>query len=197
MKLYADRPGRAVRQVAADLAVVALVWLFVRLGRTMHDLVARLAEPATAIGRAGEGLADAAERGASGMEGLPLVGEALTQLFAFFGDSGRTLAQAGARQSEAVLDLAVGLGLVVAVLPILLLLALHLPSRLRWIRAATAASQLPDPDLRLLALRALVTRPLWQVQRVSADPVGDYEAGRYAALAELEYAALGLDRRKL
>lgn len=197
MKLYADRPGRAARQVVSDLAAVLLVWLFVRLGRAVHDLVARLAEPAVAIGRAGEGLTDAAERGASGVEGVPLVGEALARPFTFFGDSGRTLAEAGARQSEAVLDLAFGLGLVVAALPILVLLALYLPPRLRWVRAATAARRFAaaDPDLRLLALRALVTRPLAEVRRASADPIGDYEAGRFAALAELEFAALGLRSR--
>jgi hypothetical protein len=57
---------------------------------------------------------------------------------------------------------------------------------------ATAAGRLP-PD-ELLALRALATRPLRELLGVSSDPVGDYRAGRWEALADLERRELGLRR---
>ena len=45
MKLYADRPARLARQVAGDVLLVVLIWLFVRAGRATHEHVDALAGP--------------------------------------------------------------------------------------------------------------------------------------------------------
>lgn len=194
MKLYADAPGRRVGQLLRDAAVPLLVWLFVRLGRAVHDLIAVLAEPGAVLERAGDQLAAAAQRGAEGVRDLPAVGGTLARPFESVAGSGQTLAEAGVQGQQAVLDAAFWLGVVAAVLPILVLLALYLPGRIRWIREATAASGLrhAGAELELFALRAVARRPLADLRRVSSDPLGDYRAGRWQALAALELDELGL-----
>lgn len=192
MKLYADSPRLRSRQVLADLAVLVLASTSVRVGLAVRRTVGRLGEPGAALERAGDQLSDAAGQGAATAGNVPGVGETLSRPFEWLGGSGGTLAEAGARQQEAVLSLGTTLGLVIAVLPILLLLALYLPSRLRWIREATSAQRFRDAGAQFFALRALAGRPLRELRRVSDDPWGDYEAGRYRVLANLELESLGL-----
>jgi hypothetical protein len=78
------------------------------------------------------------------------------------------------------------------------LLARWLPWRLRWVREASAAARLmrgAEPDLELLAARAVATAPL---RRLAALPPGTGEAWRAGdpaavrALAALEAGRLGL-----
>lgn len=192
MKLYADTPALRFRQVLTDLAVVLVVWVSVRVGGAVRNAVERLAEPGAVLERAGDELSDAAGQGASTVGEVPAVGDRLAQPFEWLRGSGGTLAEAGARQQEAVLSLATLLGLLVMALPILVLLALYLPSRVRWVREATAARRFRDASAQFFALRALAGRPLRELRRVSDDPWGDYEAGRWRLLANLELESLGL-----
>jgi hypothetical protein len=192
MKLYADTSPIRLRQMLCDLALLVLIWAAVRAGRVVRETVALLSEPGAALQRAGDQLSDAAGQGADTAGDLPAIGDALAQPFEWLSGSGGTLAEAGARQQEAVLSLATILGVVVTVLPILVLLALYLPSRLRWIREATAAQRFRGAGAQFFALRALAGRPLRDLRRVSADPWGDYEAGKFRVLANLELEALGL-----
>ena len=93
--------------------------------------------------------------------------------------------------------LALGLGLVVAAVPIAVVLVRWLPERLRWAREAGAAARLRSgsPDLELFAVRALAHRPLVELARLGPDPAGAdrrNEPGAVEALAGLELTALGL-----
>jgi hypothetical protein len=128
------------------------------------------------------------------LDGVPLVGDALTRPFAALGGSGRDLAEAGARQQEVVLTVALWLGVVAAALPILVLLGLYLPPRVRWIREASAAARFraAGADAQLFALRALTNRSLRELRRATPDPWGAYRSGDWRPLAELELRALGI-----
>ena len=80
---------------------------------------------------------------------------------------------------------------------ILLALASYLPSRIRFVRRATAGRRFLDStaDLDLFALRAMANQPLSRLARISDDPVADWQAGDREVidrLADLELRACGL-----
>jgi len=194
VRLYAEITAMRVRQVAGDLAVLAWVVLWALAGITLHGLVDQLATPAAAVERAGEAFAgdvgDLQER----VGRIPVVGDELRDPFGRLGGVGRVLSDAAATQQQVVHDLALWLGLAVALVPIAALLVVWLPRRVTWAREAGAASRLrlDAADLELFALRALANRPLRHLRRVTPDPAGALRAGDYAGLAELELRALGL-----
>lgn len=194
VRWYAETWGRRAGQVVGDIAVLAAVWVAWRVGTWLHDLVAALAGPGRAAADAGDDVAGAAARGAEQAAGVPVVGEALRAPFDTLADAGRAIASAAAAQQEAVGDLALALALTVGGLPVLLLLALWLPRRVRGAREAGAAARLRggSADLRLFALRALVHRPLRDLHRAAPDPWAAYQAGEWEALAAVELRALGL-----
>jgi hypothetical protein len=104
-------------------------------------------------------------------------------------------------QQDAVSTLAMVLALLLALVPIVWLLARYLPGRFRWARDATAARAfLEVGDERLFALRALAHQPLDRLRRIAPDPAASYERGDpgvVAALAALELQSLGLDPRRI
>jgi hypothetical protein len=97
----------------------------------------------------------------------------------------------------AVSDLAFWLGLIVGAIPILVMLAVYLPQRWRFVREATAGQRFVDAseDLDLFALRAMARQPMHRLARVSDDPAGAWRRGDadvVRALAELELRDTGL-----
>ena len=101
-------------------------------------------------------------------------------------------------QVEAVEDLAFWLGLAVGAIPILVVAAFYVPSRVRFVRRATAGQRFVDAgeDLDLFALRALANQPLHVLARISRRPRRRLAAPRPGivarALAELELRSDGL-----
>ncbi|MDQ3733255.1 MAG: hypothetical protein M3400_04515, partial [Actinomycetota bacterium] len=125
---------------------------------------------------------------------VPVAGDALQEPFDLVGGVGDQLRDAGQSEQDAVAALALGLALVIAVLPILWALFRWLPRRLRWIREAAAARRVID-DVELFALRALTNRSLSELATVGPAPAAAWKSGDQAtslALAELELSALGL-----
>jgi hypothetical protein len=196
VKIYAETASRRSRQLLADLLVAAWVAGSVLAGLTVRRLVDELAKPGQAVEQAGG-------RVASGMGGVqdqvsrvPGIGGSLRAPFERLGEAGQALARAGATQQQVVHELALWLGVLVALIPVVAVLAAWLPGRVRWMREATAASQLRrdigSNDLGLFALRAVANRPLRELRRASPDPFADLQRGDYEALAALELRALGL-----
>ena len=100
-------------------------------------------------------------------------------------------------QIGAIEQLAVVVGVVVALIPIAVLIAILLPIRLRFHRTNRAARRFLDSpaDLDLFALRAMSNQPLHFLGRVSDDPVGAWRQGDRAVineLAEMELRRSGL-----
>jgi hypothetical protein len=194
MKLYAEERLYRTRQILQDVAVLLWVVIWVRIGMIFHDLFAKLTAPGRLVETAGERLASTMTDIAGEIGDLPLVGDAMEEPFQAASTAGGELAGAGQTQQEVVLTIALWLGILLALIPILFVLYKYLPERFRWIRDASAASRLriDAEDLHLFALRAVATKPLYELRRAHPDPAGALARGEYAPLAALELGQLGL-----
>lgn len=197
MKLYAEVPYYRTRQIVQD--VLALLWciLWIRVGMAINTLVNRLQGPGRAIEDAGSGLAGNFNSLSERVGGVPLVGDTLRDPFEAAAGAASVLQQAGQTHQDVIHTLALWLGVLFAIIPIGYVLLRYLPSRLRWIREASAASRLriDAEDLQLFAIRAVATRPLYELRRACSDPAGCLARGDFEPLAALELGALGLEPR--
>lgn len=201
MKLYADRPGRLLAQLLGDVLVVIAVYWAVRLGRGAHEKVGALAVP----GREGEAAArdlDGKLRSAANDVGdAPLVGDTLGRPFRALAATSRDLAGTAQSYQDSVADVALLTGVMVALVPIVLVLAAWLPRRLAWVVEASAAVRLMragPASTELLAVRALARQPLAHLARLGPGVVTGWRCGDPEAmdtLARLELDELGLAQR--
>ena len=197
MKLYAERLPTAIRQLLIDIVVVVWVYLWIRAGFWVHDMVQKLAVPGQKLQSAGGGIADNLADAGSKVNRVPLVGDQLVKPFTGAADAARAIADAGRQQQQLVNQTSVLLAIFAVSVPLALVIFLWLPLRLRWMRRAGVASAVrAEPAGRdLLALRALAGRPLNELTRLGPDIAqswrnGDAEA--VDALAALELKRLGL-----
>ena len=193
MKWYAETPAARTRQLTADLFVLAWIVLWVWLATWLHDLVMLLSGPGQSLENAGSSLADNLNGAGDRVSDVPLIGDALATPLEGAGSAADQIAQAGQTTQEVVGTVALGLSVAFAAVPILVVLLIWLPVRLRFAQQAGAAAALRG-DLELFALRALQNRPLQELARISPQPSsalrGDSEV--LAALAALEMRAVGL-----
>ncbi|HSH59650.1 MAG TPA: hypothetical protein VK988_08445 [Acidimicrobiales bacterium] len=149
LKLYAETPALRLRQVLLDVGLVVWVFVWVRIGLWLKDLVQRLEGPGRSIEDAGNQIA--------GWR-VPILDRRLGPITS----GGEALQRAGDTQQDVVHSLAFWLALLLAAIPIVCLMARYFPGRLRWAREATAASRIrAEPSAyRLFALRAMANRPL-------------------------------------
>lgn len=205
MKLYADTDGRRSLQMLGDLLLVGWIYLWVWLAVVVRDATLSLGRPGEEISAAGTGLADRLREAGNTLGGIPLVGDEAQAPFDGAGSAADRIAAAGQTQVEVVETLAFWLGLAVGAVPVLVVLAVYLPLRWRFVREATAGRRFlestSDPAthlehrLDLFALRALSRQPLHRLARVSDDPAGAWRRGEpdvVHALASLELRATGL-----
>jgi hypothetical protein len=197
VKLYAERLPTAIRQLLTDIVVVIWVYLWVRAGLWVQDMVEKLAVPGQKLRSAGGGLADNLAEAGGKVSGVPLVGDELVKPFNGAASAARALADAGRQQEEIVDQLALIVALIAVAVPMAVVLFGWLPLRVRWMRRAGIASSVrSEPAGRdLLALRALAGQPLNQLAKLGPDIAqswrnGDAEA--VDALAALELRRLGL-----
>ena len=197
MKLYADTPGRRIAQVVADLCFVLWLVLWVWVGNVIHDGTMALAEPGRQTAEAATGLSDSLTDAGDSLRDVPIVGDDVAVPFDNAAGASDSLAEAGRNEVAAVEDLALWLGVSIAAIPILVIAAVHLPLRLRFIRRATAGARFVDAaeDLDLFALRALARQPMHVLARVSDDPAGAWRAKDpdvVRELARIELRSSGL-----
>lgn len=197
MVIYAAAPLRRTRQVLADVLVLLAVYAAIRAGRAVHAAVQRLAEPGRALESAGRDIGTSLHDAAAQVGGLPLVGDGVRVPLDRAATATGALVRAGHQQQVAVGQLAMLLGVLIAVVPVLLVLAVWLPARVRFVRRAGAAQRFvdADADLDLFALRAMAHQPMHLLARISADPVGAWRRGDpdvVRRLAVLELRSVGL-----
>lgn len=197
MKLYADLPARRTAQVVTDLLMLAWIVLWVRVGIAVHDSTMELAEPGHRLEGAGRGLRDKLTTAGDGVDDLPVLDDRVAKPFRDAADSGTPIEDAGADLVTAVERLATTLGWVTALTPILIVGAVWLATRLRFVRRATSAQGLVDSvdDLDLFALRAMANQPLARLAAISPDPAAAWRRGDPEVihdLAVLELADCGL-----
>lgn len=197
MTLYSDIPARRARQIAGDVWLVlwtaAWIWIAVRL----HELIMMLAAPGEAIASSGATLAENMTSAGDALQGVPLVGGALSAPFDGMSGAAGAIAAAGQAQADAVSALATFTSVSLAVLAFASFAAFWIPIRVAFVRKATAAQQFVDAneDLDLFALRALARQPLHVLARIDDDPAGAWRRGDRAIidrLAELELREEGL-----
>jgi hypothetical protein len=200
MKLYADRPFRFTNQVLGDLLVIGWIALWVWAGFRLHDLVLGLAAPGRQAEEAGRTLQNSLGDAAANVGDVPFAGDALRAPFDEGSGAGRDLAVAAQSYQDAVADLALLAGVLIALAPIAIVLALWLPRRVSWIATASAAKRLlrgGDHVEDLFALRGLARQPLERLARAGGgtalmDGWRARDPDTIRALARLELDELGL-----
>jgi hypothetical protein len=197
LKLYADTPGRRTAQALADVLFVLWLVLWVWVGIEVHDATMALAAPGRQTAEAATNMSGGLTDAGDYLRGLPIVGDEVAVPFETASGASDSLAEAGRAQVAAVEKLALWLGMSIATIPILILAAIHLPLRWRFVRRATAGARFIDAaeDLDLFALRALARQPMHVLARVSDDPAGAWRAKdptTLRELARLELRASGL-----
>jgi hypothetical protein len=194
MKIYAEVPVMRSRQLLGDGAVVLWSALWVWIGFWVYRIFDKLGEPGRIMERAGDDFERTLLQLRDEASGVPVVGSSLQDPIESASQAGRVLAEAGQTQQDIVHTVAIMLGVLFALLPILYALWHWLPGRLQWIREASAAHRIrvDAEDLYLFALRAVATRPLPELLRATPDPAAALASGDYAPLAALELRDLGL-----
>ncbi len=203
IRLYPAAGHQRRSTITKDVVGLLLIALFAWVGLKTYQAIDGLTVFGTAVASTGSSIQDGLGAASRAVSNLPLVGgslaNALTSAGAGTGSNLQSLGQDGIDQ---VNRLALVVGLAVALLPILVLLVLALPRRIRTVRSLTAAGRVlantQDPAARqLMAARAVFTLPLDDLLGYTADPLGDFAAGRYDALvdATLREAGLPAERR--
>lgn len=197
MKLYAASDPRRLRQMMGDALLLAWILIWIEVGTAVHDATMLLARPGESIASAGNGLAEKMRDASSVVGETPLIGDGLQSPFDGAGDAADEIAGAGTAQVDAVEQLAMWLGWTVGLIPVLVILAVYLPLRWRFIRTATAGQRFIDSaeDLDLFALRALTRQPMHRLAKITSDPAGAWRRGDaevVRSLAMLELKDVGL-----
>jgi hypothetical protein len=197
MKFYSDFAAQRSRQITVDVLAIAFMAAWIWLGVFVHSLVIGLTDFGKEMERAGAGFRETMTDVGENLGGVPLIGRGIRGPFDNASDAGATLEAAGASQQVAVQNLALGLGLGIAVLPVLAILVLWLVPRLRFARRAATVRRLVSAGagIDLLALRALTSQRLTTLGAIDADPMAAWRRGDETVmrtLAALELKSSGV-----
>ena len=200
LRPYSSNPRRLTLQIVVD--VLVLVWIIVwgRVGATVHDAVISAASVGYRVrGSAGQ-LADNFAQAGQSTSGLPIVGDSLSTPLRSAAVQVGSLATSGQDLGDRLTGWATPAGWLVALGPVLVVVAFWLPARLRFARRAGVSSELATAyaGQELLALRALTNRPLPELRKVAPDPLAAFRSAdpdAVRALAALELAAAGVPPR--
>jgi hypothetical protein len=200
MKIYSDFAGRRTRQIIADVLAVVAIALWVWFGTTIFTLVNSLSVFGVQMEDAGAGFQQTMAEVGETLGGIPLIGPGIRVPFDGASAAGGTLEAAGQAQQEAVLQLALTLGIGTAALPVLMILIVWLVPRILFIRRAGRATAVvhADAGMDLLALRALATQKLSAITRIDPDALGAWRRGEpdvVRRLAQLELRSSGVRLR--
>jgi len=197
MKFYSDYPARRTRQIITDVLALVAIGAWVWLGAAVYRLVMNLSDFGVQMEQSGAGFRSTMTDISDNLSGVPLIGGGIRAPFDGASDAGKALEQAGQAQQIAVQQLATGLGVGIAVVPVLTILILWLVPRLRFARKAGTAKALSThpASVDLLALRALSTRTLGAIAKIDPDAADAWRRGDETvirALAGLELKSSGV-----
>jgi hypothetical protein len=197
LRPYSVNPPRLALQVVADVLVLAWIYLWYRVGVAVHDAVTSAASVGYRIQNSAGGVADSLDQAGRNVGNTPLIGSSLSQPLRSAAEQIGGLAGSGRDLGDRLANAAGPAGWLIALAPILVVVAFWLPARWRFARRAGGTAELAQSPAgeELLALRALVNRPLHELRRVAPDPLvafrsGDPDAVR--ALARLELVDAGV-----
>jgi hypothetical protein len=206
MQLWSERGGPRVRQVAADIATLVWLAIWISFGVGLFDVLVQLAGAGRFITESGVGLNDVGERVAGGLSGVPLVGEgAASGVREGFSAAAEPLIQFGGDLERLLTIIAGLLGLLLVAVAVVPWLTRYLPWRIAtWRRLNAGArvirrrryaqsSPIPRRDVeRILASRALHRLEYDELLEFTPDPFGDWVSGRHGPLAGAELDRVGL-----
>jgi hypothetical protein len=197
VKFYAEKPGKALRQLITDLLVVFWIYLWVRVSMGVYDGIEKLAVPGQKLEGAGDSLAQQLRDAGGKVKRVPIAGDDLAGPFNKAGDAAAGVAEAGRQQQEVVHNAALAMSIGLLAVTLSVVLFIWLPRRLRWIERASAAAKMRGSAAGkdLLALRALASQPLAKLAAIDPDIAAAWRRGDADAvdrLAKLELAAEGL-----
>jgi hypothetical protein len=202
---WSETPGRRRREVAADVATWVWVAFWSVVAFRIHAAIVGFAEAGHALERGGVAIREAGTQVGSSLEGLPLVGHGAGDIArnAFIG-AGEPFVFVGGEWVDLITLIARVLAILVLGVALVPWLSRYLPwraARLAELRSATTAirgrphGMTHEAINRLLASRA-IHRMSWEELLVhSRDPLGEFAAGRYKALARAELESVGLRQR--
>ncbi|MGX5680360.1 hypothetical protein [Schumannella luteola] len=197
MRLYSDFADHRARQITADVIAIILIGLWVWLGVTVFTVVNSLAGFGQQMEQAGAGFRETMTEVGESLGDVPLIGGGIRVPFDGASQAGGALEAAGQSQQDAVLQLALVLGIGIAALPIVMILVLWLIPRIRFVRRAGRAQRIlsTGAGVDLLALRALATQKLATISSVDPDAMAAWRRGDervLRALAALELKSSGV-----
>jgi hypothetical protein len=189
--------GRLVRVIDGILLVWVAAWIVIGLAvardvRNLGTLSDTVVRAGTAVGETGRAL--------QALEGLPFVGDRIARVAGQVDTAAAEAVRSGRNSRQSVESLSRLLGVSVAVIPTLPILAMYTPfriSRAREVRAIRrAAVQAQDDPMfeEYLAHRAVENLPYHKLREITPNPWRDLEAGHHSALAQAELRRLGLRR---
>ena len=193
MKLYSDFGPRRARQVFFDLVCLAFIAAWVWFGVTVYHLIDELAAFGEDMEAAGAGFSQHMAEVGDKLGEVGLIGDSIRIPFDGASEAGDALAGAGQAQQDAIHQLALTLGIGIAVLPIFMILVLWLLTRFRFARRAGRAKALlrSGAGVDLLALRALTNQRITTLAKVDPDAMGAWRRGDEAVMRKL--AAIELE----
>ena len=186
--------ARAMRVLNVVLAIWAAFWLGIA-AYTAYEVASLQALSRTVV-KAGAAT-ESTGHALAAIGGLPFVGGRIAQLAAQAIAAGASARTSGASTAATIDQLAVLLGIAIALIPTVPLLALYLPLLLSWRRDRTAvrsavASWDGEPGLEaFLAQRAVAYLPFHELRALGYDGTDDSAVNAELAAAELR--RLGLD----
>jgi hypothetical protein len=201
LRPYSTNPRRLALQIVVDVLVLVWIIVWTRVGVAVHDAVLSAASVGYRVQGSAAQLADNFTQAGQNTSGLPLVGDALSTPLRSAATQVGSLATSGQDLGDRLTSWATLAGWLVALGPVLVVLAFWLPARLRFARRAAISTELATAYAgeELLALRALTNRPLPELRRVAEDPLGAFRSAdpdAVHALAGLELAAAGVPPRR-
>jgi hypothetical protein len=187
--------ARAMRRLNVALAIWAAFWIGIA-AYTAYEVSAlrSLSQTVVKAGAATESTGHAL----AAVGRLPLVGGEVSHLATQAIDAGATARASGASTASTVDQLAILLGIAIAFIPTVPLLALYLPLALSWRRDRNAVRRAVarwdgEPELEAyLAHRALAHLRFDELRELGY--AGSESSARNAELAVAELRRLGLDR---
>jgi hypothetical protein len=197
MGIYAQRPGKLIGQLVADVLVILWGVVWALIGSLIHQMISLVAVPARETARTAGRLAEDFQDAATQAANVPGVGDQLRRPFDAAADTMGGLISSANHQVSNIEQLATVVGWLVFLIPVSVVVAFWLPRRVRFWQQSRAAQQFidSDADLDLFALRAMATEPMHVLAAISDDPVGAWRAGDtkvITKLAEIELGRSGL-----
>ncbi|MGZ0712114.1 hypothetical protein ACWPKO_27640 (plasmid) [Coraliomargarita sp. W4R53] len=197
MQMHSDYGLRRTWQIIVDLSCLGLIAAAAWLGVTTYTLISELAAFGKHMEEAGAGFRRTMTEVGDTLGGTLGIGPALRVPFDSASGAGGALERAGQSQQEVIQQLAVTLGVGLAILPILMIVLLWLATRYRFVRRASQAKALVSAGvgIDLLALRALSTQRITAIAKIDADAMGAWRRGDdeiMRKLASLELRSAGI-----